>query len=294
MKIGVTFPQSDLELNAADTRIWAEAVEDLGFDHILFYDHVLGADRSTRPGWSGFHDMDDRFHEVMVLMGYLAAVTSRVELVTGVVALPQRQTALVAKQAAEVDHLSGGRLRLGVGIGANDVEYQALGKVFENRGRRIEEQIELLRQLWTMPVVDFDGQWEQVVSAGINPLPIQQPIPLWIGSSHDRTIERVARLADGWLPETRVLTEARRQIPLLHSHLADHGRDHASFGLQGRLSLKDGDKDYWGEALSTWSELGATHFSVSTIWFGVETLSEHIGLLEDVVEEFGAAMAGTP
>src|SRR5205085_5010163 len=174
-----------------------------GYNHILIYDHVLGADTANRPNWSGAYSSKDQFHEPLVLFGYFAALTQRVELVTDVLILPQRQTALVAKQAAEVDVLSGGRLRLGVGIGWNPVEYEALGQDFHNRGQRIEEQVALLRRLFHDPVVTFAGRWHQVQAAGINPLPVRRSIPIWIGGSADAVLQRVARIGDGWFPQMR-------------------------------------------------------------------------------------------
>src|SRR3712207_4918061 len=170
MRLGVIFPQTEIGSDPGAVREYATTVEELGYSFLQVYDHVLGADTRSRPSWSGAYRLEDQFHEVMVLFGYLAAITRRLQLVTGVLILPQRQTALVAKQAAEVDLLSGGRLRLGVGIGWNAVEYEALGTNFHNRGRRVEEQIALLRRLWTEPSVTFEGRWEKVVDAGINPL----------------------------------------------------------------------------------------------------------------------------
>lgn len=197
--MGAVFPQTEIGSDPADVRRWATTVEDLGYDHILAYDHVLGAGTDTRPGWQGYTS-ENLFHEVFVLYGYLAAVTRRVELVTGVLILPQRQTALVAKQAAEVDVLSGGRLRLGIGVGWNPVEYEALGPSFKDRGIRSEEQIALLRELWAAPLVTFEGRWEQVDNAGINPRPTAGRIPVWLGGGSDLTLRRVARIGDGWLP----------------------------------------------------------------------------------------------
>ena len=200
MRIGVTFPQIEFGNDPVAIRDYAQTVEGLGYTHFLAYDHVLGADASVRPGWTGSYASDNPFHEVFVLLGYLAGLTTSLELVTGVLILPQRQTALVAKQAAEVDVLSGGRLRLGVGVGWNEVEYQGLDKDFSNRGARSEEQIALLRALWTSPVITFDGQWERIDAAGINPLPVQRPIPIWIGGYAEATLRRVGQLGDGWFP----------------------------------------------------------------------------------------------
>jgi probable F420-dependent oxidoreductase len=195
MHIGVVFPQTEIGADAMGVRVYAETVERLGYTHLLAYDHVLGADPAVHAPWTGPYDVHTSFHEPFVLFGYLAAATS-LELVTGVIILPQRQTALVAKQAAEVDLLTGGRFRLGVGIGWNAVEYAALGKTFTDRGRRSEEQVALLRRLWTEQSVTFDGEHEQVIGAGISPLPIQRPIPIWFGAQSPPAYRRAGRLAD--------------------------------------------------------------------------------------------------
>ena len=201
MRLGVVFPQTEIGPDPGAVRAFAQAAEELGYDHLLAYDHVLGADTTNRPDWPGPYRAEHEFHEIFVLFGYLAAVAPGLELVTGVLVLPQRQTALVAKQAAEIDLLTGGRFRLGVGLGWNFVEFEALGEDFANRGRRSEEQIEVLRRLWTEPVVDFEGSWHRIPAAGINPLPVQRPIPVWIGGSAEAAIRRTARLADGFFPQ---------------------------------------------------------------------------------------------
>src|ERR1700683_4079741 len=180
MQIGVVFPQTEIGGDVGALRGYAQRVEELGFRHVLAYDHVLGADPAVYPGWDGPYDVTTTFHEPFVLFGYLAGITS-LELVTGIIILPQRQTALVAKQAAEVDLLSKGRFRLGVGLGWNAVEYEALGRSFSDRGRRSEEQVALLRRLWTEPSVTHAGASEQVNGAGLAPLPVQRPIPIWFG-----------------------------------------------------------------------------------------------------------------
>jgi probable F420-dependent oxidoreductase len=201
MRIGAVFPQMEIGDDPGAIRSWAQAVEELGYQHVLAFEHVLGAGTDTRPGWQHAYTSETLFHEVFVLFGYLAAVTSRVELVTGVLVLPQRQTALVAKQAAEVDVLSGGRLRLGVGVGWNEVEYQALGASFGDRGARSEEQVEVLRRLWAEPTITYSGRWHQVDNAGINPLPVRRRIPVWFGGHAEAALRRVGRVGDGWLPE---------------------------------------------------------------------------------------------
>jgi probable F420-dependent oxidoreductase len=285
--IGLTFPQSDLELDAAAVREFAQTIEGMGFDHIVAYDHVLGAGRKNRPDWNGFHDEHDRFHEVLVLFGFLAAVTRKVELVTGILCLPQRQTALVAKQAAEIDLLSGGRLRVGVGVGWNAVEFEGLGADFKTRGRRIEEQIAALRALWTSPTVEFEGDFHSLPDVGINPLPTQRPIPIWYGSGAEKILDRVVRLADGWIPESRVPETLAPQLELLRAKLADADRDPSAFGLQARLSLRQGDPDLWREYYGWYRDQGFTHFCVSTIWSGATTLDEHLALLRRFCSEVG-------
>lgn len=200
MRIGVVFPQTELGGDPGAVRAYGQRVEELGFTHVLAYDHVVGADPAVHAGWSGPYDVHTTFHEPLVMFGYLAAVTTTLELVTGVLILPQRQTALVAKQATEVDLLSAGRLRLGVGIGWNAVEYEALGEEFGNRGVRSAEQIDVLRRLWTEPTVTLDGRFHRVTGAGLAPLPVQRPIPVWIGSASDPGYRRAGRLADGWFP----------------------------------------------------------------------------------------------
>src|ERR1700712_4909500 len=184
MQIGVVFPQTELGGDVAAVRTYATEVERLGYAHLLAYDHVVGADPEVHQGWNGPYDVHTTFHEPFVMFGYIAAITN-LELVTGIIILPQRQTVLVAKQAAEVDLLTGGRFRLGIGIGWNAVEYEALGKKFTTRGRRSEDQVALLRQLWTERSVTFSARDEQVTGAGLSPLPIQRPIPIWFGAQSE-------------------------------------------------------------------------------------------------------------
>src|SRR5574341_855929 len=199
MKIGVVFPQTEIGNDPAAIKAYAQAVEDMGFTHALAFDHVLGANPDRPGGWQGPYTYRHGFHEPFVLFGFLAAVTRRLELVTGIIILPQRQTALVAKQAAAVDVLSGGRLRLGVAVGWNPVEFEALGEDFTTRGRRIEEQIEVMRALWTRELVTIAGKHHRVTDAGLNPLPVQRPIPVWMGGESEVVQRRMARMGDGWI-----------------------------------------------------------------------------------------------
>ncbi|VEG58485.1 luciferase family protein [Mycolicibacterium aurum] len=286
MRIGVVFPQTELGGDPGAVRAYGERVEELGYAHVLAYDHVLGADPAVHEGWSGPYDVDTTFHEPLVMFGYLAAVTTTLELVTGVIILPQRQTALVAKQAAEVDLLSGGRLRFGIGLGWNAVEYEALGETFGNRGRRSEEQIAVLRQLWTQRSVSFDGRHHRLTGAGIAPLPVQRPIPLWIGAAAARGYERAGRLADGWFPmhpPGPALDEAKA---IVDAAARDAGRDPSEVGMEGRVSWR-GDLGRIADDIRGWSERGATHLSVNTMGAGLRTVDDHLAVLGAVADSVG-------
>src|SRR5436309_13045629 len=217
MHLGVTFPQNEIGADPVAIRDYAQAAEALGYGHLIVYDHVLGADPTGRPNWQGY-TYKDMFHEPFVLFGYLAALT-QLELVTAVLVLPQRQTALVAKQAAEVDVLTGGKLRLGVGVGWNPVEYEALGMDFHTRGRAIEEQIEVLRLLWSQEVVSYKGKFHTITEAGLNPLPVRRSIPIWTGGSTDVVLQRIARIGDGWFPQGRPDEQMRASIERLRGYI---------------------------------------------------------------------------
>ena len=282
MRIGVVFPQTELGGDAGAVRAYAQRAEELGFTHVLAYDHVVGADPAVHAGWDGPYDVHTTFHEPMVLYGYLAAVTS-MELVTGVIILPQRQTALAAKQAAEVDLLTGGKFRLGVGIGWNRVEYEALGQDFSRRGKRLDEQITVLRRLWTEQTVTFSGTFDQITGAGLAPLPVQRPIPVWIGAQSAVGYRRVGRLADGWFPQMAPgaqLDEARR---LVAEAAAAAGRDPASLGMEGRLRWQQ-DRDTLAEEMRQWQHAGATHVSVNTMGAGLKTVDDHVAALATAAE----------
>ena len=289
IKLGAIFPQTEIGSDPAAVRDYAQAAESLGYDYILAFDHVLGANPASRPGWSGVYSHEDAFHEPFVLFGYLAAVTERIGLATGIVILPQRQTVLVAKQAAEVDVLSGGRLRLGIGIGWNQVEYEALGEDFGNRGRRSEEQIKLMQALWRSELVTFDGRWHRVTDAGINPMPMQRPIPVWFGGSDDRVLRRIARMGDGWISNLRQPDDRARQIiGALRGYVAEAGRSEDEVGIEGWTSIRASDPT---EAVRAWAEVGATHVSVNTMRAGLRSPQEHIdaiGRFMDAASEFGS------
>ena len=286
MQLGVIFPQTEIGADPKAVRDFAQAAEELGYAHVIVFDHVLGADTSHYRDWQGPYSQGDMFHEPFVLYGFLAAATQRLELVTAVIILGQRQTALVAKQAAAVDVLSGGRLRLGVGIGWNAVEYEALNENFRDRGKRSEEQIEVLRALWTQEVVDFHGRWHNITHAGINPLPVQRPIPLWLGGRVEPVIERVGRLADGWFPQFAPDEAGRATIGRMHQYARDAGRDPSRIGVEGRISLAESGPDDWGRLSESWRDLGATHLSVNTMRAGLPTPDAHI----DAIRRFHQAM----
>lgn len=281
MRIGVVFPQVEIGTDPGAIRDYAQAVEAMGYTHILTFDHVLGANPDRPGGWKGPYTYRHSFHEPFVLFGFLAAATRRVELVTGILILPQRQTALVAKQAAAVDVLSSGRLRLGVGVGWNPVEFEALGERFTNRGARIEEQIAVLRALWSRDLVTIAGQWHRVTDAGLNPLPPRPTIPIWMGGESDPVVRRAARLADGWMPHFRPGPEAQAIVDRLHGLIREAGRDPADFGIEGRMTLAQVPPERRAAELAAWRAMrGITHLCVHTVGLGLKTPAEHVQALE--------------
>ncbi len=282
MRVGVVFPQTEIGADVGAVRAYAQRVEELGYRHVLAYDHVLGADPAVHRGWQGPYDLTTTFHEPFVLFGYLAGITS-LELVTGIIILPQRQTALVAKQAAEVDLLSGGRFRLGIGLGWNAVEYEALGQDFATRGRRVEEQVELLRRLWTEPSVTFHGRFDRVTGAGLAPLPVQRPIPVWFGAQSERAYRRVGRLADGWFPQVPPGPKLDEARGVVEQAAREAGRDPARLGMEGRASWR-GSPEKLAEHAATWRDAGATHLSVNTMGSGLPTVDDHLRALETAAE----------
>ena len=285
MKLGVTFPQTEIGTDPGAIREFVQTVEGLGFNHLLVYDHVLGADTSHYKDWSGTYTKADMFHEPFVLYGYLAAVTSSIELTTGIIILPQRQTALVAKQAAEVDVLSGGRLRLGIGIGWNHVEFEALGQDFRVRGKRSEEQIELMRKLWMNETVTFNGKWDTVTAAGLNPLPVQRPIPIWLGGNAEQVLKRVAKLSDGWILTGTPSEATQQRLERIRTYAKEADRDPSTIGIEGGVRVAEGGPDVWMKTLEAWDALGATHVCLNTMNAGLKTVAEHL----DAVRRFHEA-----
>jgi len=286
MYIGVVLPQTELGGDVAAVRAYGTGVAALGYHHLLAYDHVLGADPVLHPGWSGPYDIDTTFHEPLVLFGYLAALTS-LELVTGILIAPQRQTALIAKQAAEVDLLTGGRFRLGVGIGWNAVEYEALGADFSTRGRRLEEQVTLLRRLWTERTVTFQGDFDVIPGAGLAPAPPQRPIPLWIGGYAPPALRRAGRLGDGWFPGPAPGPDLDAARAIVDEAASAAGRDPASLGMEGRVTWGSGGLEEVLGRVERWQTAGASHVTINTMRAGFRDVDEHLAALAAVASGLG-------
>ena len=303
MRIGISLPQREPGFGA-DIRAIREAVlaaEAMGYDHIRTGEHVLGANAASRPGWPGPYTHADLWHEPFVLFGYLAAITKTLEFVTAIVILPQRQTALVAKQAASLDLVSGGRLRLGIGVGWNPVEFEALGEDFSTRGRRSEEQIEVMRALWTQELVTYSGRWDTINDAGLNPMPVQRPIPIWIGggpgsagglstAGADRVLRRIARMTDGWFPSIGLDTGIGEAISTLHDYIRQEGREVSEVGIEGSVSVAGSNEDEWARQASAWRELGASHLSVNTVGAGFTSADQHVDTWRRFKDAVGAAV----
>lgn len=287
MRIGVIYPQIEYGNDPVAIRDYAQLAEGLGFTHLLAYDHVLGenADHPTthyRP-----YTHLSGFQEPFVLFSYLAGITQHLEFTTGILILPQRQTALVAKQAATLDVLSSGRLRLGIGLGWNEVEYQALNENFHNRGKRSEEQVEVLRRLWTEPVLNFQGKYHTIVDAGLNPLPIQRPIPIWFGGLADAVLKRAARMGDGWMPNYRTFEQAQAAMDTMHRYLEEAGRSVNGFGVEARLMYDPAQTQNWLDGAEAWERAGASHLSINTMGLGFNTPDQHLKALKHIAGEFG-------
>ena len=282
MQIGVVYPQTELSPDTQTLRTYAARAEELGFRHLLTYDHVLGADPAVHRDWRGPYDLSTTFHEPLVMFGFLAAVT-KLELVTGIIIAPQRQTALLAKQAAEVDILSEGRFRLGIGIGWNAVEYEALGQDFRTRGRREEEQIGLMRRLWTEQSVTHEGDFDRVTGAGLAPPPVQRPIPVWLGGSSPAAYRRIGKLADGWFPQVVPGPQLDEASAIVELAAQDAGRDPSTLGMEGRISWTGDPADIVKHS-GRWGDAGATHLSVNTMGAGLEGLDAHLDALAHTAE----------
>ncbi|MDE2938722.1 MAG: LLM class F420-dependent oxidoreductase [Chloroflexota bacterium] len=294
MQIGAIFPQTEIGSDPGAIREYAQAAEQLGYSHLFIADHVLGASSDHHAHVAGgYYTHQAIIHESFTTMGYLAAITQRIGLTTGILILPQRATALVAKQAAAVDVLSNGRLRLGIGVGWNHVEYEALNRNFRDRGRRSEEQIALMRELWTKEVVDFHGQWHRVDNAGINPLPVQRPIPVWLGAGSSASplppepvLRRIATISDGWFPNFDPQEPGRQAIATLREYVRASGRDESAVGIEGRIRIDGKQPENWVDEAKGWQELGAVSITVEARRGGLEGVEQHI----DAIVRFREAL----
>ena len=300
MQIGVVFPQTEVSTDPLAVRDYVQAAEALGYDHVAVFDHTLGANAKSRPGWTGMYDSSDSFLEPLVLFGYLAPLTKRIGFATSILVLPQRQATLVAKQAAAVDVFSNGRLRLGVGVGWNDVEFEALGEDFGNRGRRMDEQVEVMQALWTRELVSYDGNWHKITDAGLNPLPIQRPIPIWFGGGAERTLQRVGKVGDGWfantsrrtatyyahIPPFRADDEGRATVAKIHGYAREAGRNPSGIGIECRIELSPRSPEEAAQEVVAWKGVGATHVQLTTMRAGLRWPDGHI----DAIRRFWEAL----
>ena len=294
MQVGVVFPQTEIGSDPITVRDYAQTAEGLDCSHILAFDHVLGANRASRPDFRGPYDHNSLFHEPFVLYGYLAGLTERIGLTTGIIIVAQRQTVLVAKQAAAVDVLSGGRLRLGIGIGWNNVEFEGLGENFHDRGKRSEEQVAVMRSLWTQETVTYDGKWHKITDAGINPLPVQRPIPIIFGGMSDAVMRRIAKIGDGWLPQFEgfgpdgetINEEGRALIARLGGYIRDAGRESKDVAIEGRIKLGDRTPEACAREVAAWADLGATEVTLNTMGAGLSSPKDHM----DAIRRFMNAL----
>ncbi|HEX5453249.1 MAG TPA: LLM class F420-dependent oxidoreductase [Stellaceae bacterium] len=295
MQLGALLPLGDIGGDPAVVREYAQAAEVIGYDFLEAPDHVLGINAASRPGWDR-NSSEDLFHDPFVLFGYLAGCTSKLGFATGVLILPQRQTALVAKQAACLDVLCGGRFRLGIGVGWNEAEFVGLNEDFHNRGRRSEEQVQLMQALWAEPHVKFEGRWHTIEDAGINPRPQSGAVPVWFGGHHERTLQRVAKWGDGWMPNAYPPDRSALEIfARLRSMTEAAGRDPAQIGIEVWVSMGEGGEREWAEEARFWKAAGATHLCLTTTFnrrhhrrIAGRTMADHLGALR----RYRTAIAG--
>ena len=283
MQIGAVLPHNEIGTDPGAIKAYLQGVEDLGLTHLLVYDHVLGADRNRPGGFTGAYDHAVAFHEPLTFFAFAAAVTSRLELVSTVMILPQRQAVLVAKQAAEVAVLSGDRVRLGVGVGWNAIEYQALNERFDDRGRRQAEQVEVMRRLWTQDVVTFAGEFHTIDMAGINPRPAR-PIPIWFGGAAPALLERCARVGDGWMPLGSPNDKAQAVLDTIRAHREAAGRTMDGFGVQAQAQYAGGTPERWRGHADKWRALGATHLALATHNAGPTDADGHLTRLREYLD----------
>lgn len=285
MKYGAIFPQYEVSSDIENIRKFMLSVEEMGYDFVLAYDHVLGANPDRDYEWTGPYTYETQFHEVFSLFSYAAAITTQLEFATGILIVPQRQTALVAKQAAQVDLFTNGRFRLGVGVGWNQVELEGLGEDFSTRGRRSAEQVEVLQMLWQNDLVTYEGEFHHLDDVGINPLPIQRPIPVWFGGGADPVLKRMAKLGAGWMPGGMPMDRVKPRLEKLHGFLEDEGRNPADFGIDPFIPLYRIDEADQVAYVEEWQSIGATHASILSMHAGYTTVDEHLDALEKFIKK---------
>jgi probable F420-dependent oxidoreductase len=286
MELGTLLPLGDIGGSAAAMKEYAQAAEAAGFDFIEAPDHVLGANPASPAG--GERMSAGFYHDPFALFSYLAGVTPKLGFSTGVLILPQRQTALVAKQAACLDVLCGGRFRLGIGVGWNEIEFTGLNENFHNRGRRSEEQVQVMQMLWRDEFVRFKGRWHTLDDAGINPRPAAGKVPVWYGGHVEQTLQRVAKWGDGWMPNAyRPGQEAHDILAKLRKLTEEAGRDPADVGIEVWTSMGSGCEADWAKEAQFWKKAGATHLCLTTTFhrrhhhrLAGHTLSDHVAALK--------------
>jgi len=283
MQIGAVFPHNEIGNDPGAIKAFAQGVEDLGISHLLIYDHVLGADPDREGGFRGPYDKDVAFHEPFTTFAFIAAVTERLEMITTVMILPQRQTVLAAKQAAEVALLSNNRFRLGVGVGWNEVEYVGLNETFNNRGRRQAEQVEVMRKLWSEDSLDYTGDFHRIDKASINPRPSQQ-IPIWFGGSAPALLDRVARLGDGWIPLMGANEKAQACIDTIKATREAAGLSFDNFGIQAQAQYAGGSPERWQKHAQAWKDMGCTHIAIATHNAGPTDVDGHLSRIREYQE----------
>ena len=280
MEIGAVFPHNEIGTDPQAIKDYAQGAEELGVTHLLIYDHVLGADRDRPGGFEGPYDKDVAFHEPFTTFAFIAAVTKKLDMITTVMILPQRQTVLVAKQAAELAILSNNRFKLGIGVGWNAVEYTGLNENFKNRGKRQEEQVELMRLLWESEVLEYKGDYHHIDKASINPRP-SKSVPIWFGGGAPQLIERCAHLGDGWIPLMGPNEAARKTLAAIKEKRESKGLDWDNFGVQAQAQYAGGDAERWNKHAEKWRNLGASHLAIATHNAEPTNVEGHLGRIKE-------------
>ena len=280
MEIGAVFPHNEIGTDPQAIKDYAQGVEELGVTHLLIYDHVLGADRDRPGGFEGPYDKDVAFHEPFTTFAFIAAVTKKLDMITTVMILPQRQTVLVAKQAAELAILSNNRFKLGIGVGWNTVEYTGLNENFKNRGKRQEEQVKLMRLLWESEVLEYKGDYHHIDKASINPRP-SKSVPIWFGGGAPQLIERCADLGDGWIPLMGPNEAARKTLAAIKEKRESKGLDWDNFGVQAQAQYAGGDAERWNKHAEKWRNLGASHLAIATHNAEPTNVDGHLGRIKE-------------